>query len=105
MDEERSRARTSFGKLHFILLIRFPVTIAAMEFQIESMRNSISPLKNQKEKKSKKRDAFSSTPATTSKAAKKETKTAAKKKSAPKKAPIPNDDDALSFEQELSEAI
>jgi hypothetical protein len=87
----------------------FPVTIAAMESQIETMRNSISALKNHKEKKSKKtkkKDASASTPATASKAAKKDTKAAAKKKSAPKKAQIP-DDDVLSFEQkkDLSEAI
>ena len=37
-DEERSRARMSFALLCFILLIRFPVTIAAMESQIETMR-------------------------------------------------------------------
>ena len=108
-DEERSRARMSFASLCFILLIRFPVTIAAMESQIETMRNSISALKNQKEKKSKKskkKDASASTPATASKAAKKETKATGKKKSAPKKTQIP-DDDVLSFEQkkDLSEAI
>jgi len=92
-DEERSRA----------------ITIAAMESQIETMRNSISALKTQKEKKSKKskkKDASGSTPATTSKAAKKETKAPPKKKAAAKKAQIP-DDDVLSFEQkkDLSEAI
>ena len=108
-DEERTRASMSFAVLCFTLLICFPVTIAAMESQIETMRNSISALKHQKEKKTKKtkkKDASGSTPATTSKAAKKETKTAAKKKSAPKKAQIP-DDDVLSFEQkkDLSEAI
>lgn len=91
-DDERTRA----------------ITIAAMESQIETMRNSISALKHQKEKKSKKskkKDA-SSTPATASKAAKKDTKATTKKKSAPKKAQIP-DDDVLSFEQkkDLSEAI
>jgi hypothetical protein len=108
-DDERNRAGMSFAMLCFILLIRFPVTIAAMESQIETMRNSISALKHQKEKKtkkSKKKDASASTPATGSKAAKKETKAATKKKSAPKKAQIP-DDDVLSFEQkkDLSEAI
>jgi len=108
-DEERTRASMSFAMLCFILLIRLPVTIAAMESQIETMRNSISALKHHKEKKSKKskkKDASASTPATASKAAKKETKAAAKKKSAPKKAQIP-DDDVLSFEQkkDLSEAI
>lgn len=108
-DEERTRARMSFAMLCFTLLIRFPVAIAAMESQIETMRNSISALKTQKEKKakkSKKKDASASTPATASKAAKKETKATAKKKSAPKKAQIP-DDDVLSFEQkkDLSEAI
>ncbi|KAI9512647.1 Bromodomain-containing protein [Russula earlei] len=91
-DEERTRA----------------LTIAAMESQIETMRNSISALKNQKEKKtkkSKKKDASASISATTSKAVKKETKVP-KKKSAPKKTQIP-DDDVLSFEQkkDLSEAI
>jgi bromodomain-containing factor 1 len=80
-----------------------------MESQIETMRNSISALKHQKEKKSKKskkKDASASTQATASKAAKKETKAATKKKSAPKKTQIP-DDDVLSFEQkkDLSEAI
>ncbi|KAI0005490.1 Bromodomain-containing protein [Russula compacta] len=85
------------------------LTIAAMESQIETMRNSISVLKNQKEKKakkSKKKDASASTPATTSKAAKKETKAPPKKKAASKKTQIP-DDDVLSFEQkkDLSEAI
>ena len=107
-DDERTRASMSFAILCFILLIRFPVTIAAMESQIETMRNSISALKHQKEKKSKKskkKDASASTPAA-SKAAKKETKAATKKKSAPKKTQIP-DDDVLSFEQkkDLSEAI
>jgi bromodomain-containing factor 1 len=92
-DDERTRA----------------LTIAAMESQIETMRNSISALKHQKEKKSKKskkKDASASTQATASKAAKKETKAATKKKSAPKKTQIP-DDDVLSFEQkkDLSEAI
>jgi hypothetical protein len=108
-DDERTRARMLFAMLCFILLIRFPVTIAAMESQIETMRNSISALKHQKEKKSKKskkKDASASTQATASKAAKKETKAATKKKSAPKKTQIP-DDDVLSFEQkkDLSEAI
>jgi bromodomain-containing factor 1 len=108
-DEERSRASMSFVMLCFILLIRFPVTIAAMESQIETMRNSISALKNSKEKKSKKskkKDTSASTPATASKAAKKETKAATKKKSVSKKVQI-IDDDVLSFEQkkDLSEAI
>jgi bromodomain-containing factor 1 len=108
-DEERTRARMSVSILCFILLIRFPVTIAAMESQIETMRSSISALKNQKEKKTKKtkkKDTSGSTPATASKAAKKEAKAAPKKKSAPKKTQIP-DDDVLSFEQkkDLSEAI
>jgi hypothetical protein len=108
-DEERSHARMSFALLCFILLIRFPVTIATMESQIETMHNSISTLKNQKEKKlkkSKKKDASASTSATASKAAKKETKPTGKKKSAPKKTQIP-DDNMLSFEQkkDLSEAI
>ena len=108
-DDERTRASMSFAMLCSTLLIRFPVTIAAMESQIETMRNSISALKHQKEKKSKKskkKDASASTPATASKAGKKETKAATKKKSAPKKAQIP-DDDVLSFEQkkDLSEAI
>jgi bromodomain-containing factor 1 len=80
-----------------------------METQIETMRNSISALKNQKEKKSKKskkKDTSAPTPATASKAAKKDTKAPPKKKAAPKKAQIP-DDDVLSFEQkkDLSEAI
>jgi hypothetical protein len=84
------------------------VTIAAMESQIETMRNSISALKNQKEKKSKKskkKDASASA-AASSKGAKKEAKAPPKKKAAPKKAQIP-DDDVLSFEQkkDLSEAI
>jgi hypothetical protein len=88
---------------------RLAETIAAMESQIETMRNSISALKNHKEKKSKKskkKEASASTPATTSKAAKKETKAPPKKKAASKKAQIP-DDDVLSFEQkkDLSEAI
>lgn len=92
-----------------VFLIRFTVTIAAMESQIETMRSSISALKHQKEKKakkSKKKDASASTPATGSKAAKKEAKAPTKKKSAAKKAQIP-DDDVLSFEQkkDLSEAI
>jgi hypothetical protein len=108
-DEERSRASTSFVMSRCVFLMRFPVTIAAMESQIETMRNSISALKTQKEKKSKKskkKDASGSTPATTSKAAKKETKAPPKKKAAAKKAQIP-DDDVLSFEQkkDLSEAI
>ena len=89
--------------------MRFAVTIAAMESQIETMRHSISALKTQKEKKSKKskkKEASTSTPATTSKAAKKETKAPTKKKAASKKSQIP-DDDVLSFEQkkDLSEAI
>ena len=89
--------------------MRFPVTIAAMESQIETMRNSISALKTQKEKKSKKskkKDASASTQATASKATKKETKAPPKKKATAKKAQIP-DDDVLSFEQkkDLSEAI
>jgi hypothetical protein len=81
-----------------------------METQIETMRNSISALKNQKEKKSKKtkkKDPSASAPVTSSsKAAKKEVKAAPKKKAAAKKAQIP-DDDVLSFEQkkDLSEAI
>jgi hypothetical protein len=81
-----------------------------MESQIETMRNSISALKHQKEKKpkmTKKKDASASTPVTSSsKAAKKEAKAPPKKKAAPKKAQIP-DDDVLSFEQkkDLSEAI
>ena len=78
-----------------------------MESQIETMRNSISALKTNKEKKSKKpKKKDASTPATASKAAKKDTKAPAKKKSASKKAQIP-DDDVLSFEQkkDLSEAI
>jgi hypothetical protein len=81
-----------------------------METQIETMRNSISALKHQKEKKSKKtkkKDASASAPVTSSsKAAKKEVKAAPKKKAAAKKAQIP-DDDVLSFEQkkDLSEAI
>ena len=107
-DEDRSRARMSSTMLCFVPLIRLPVTIAAMESQIETMRNSISALKNHKEKKSKKskkKDASASTTGTASKA-KKETKAPAKKKSASKKAQIP-DDDVLSFEQkkDLSEAI
>jgi bromodomain-containing factor 1 len=90
-------------------VIRFAVTIAAMESQIETMRNSISALKHQKEKKSKKskkKEASTSTPATTSKATKKETKAPPKKKATSKKSQIP-DDDVLSFEQkkDLSEAI
>jgi bromodomain-containing factor 1 len=90
-------------------VIGFAVTIAAMESQIETMRNSISALKNQKEKKttkkSKKKEASTSTAATT-KASKKDTKAAPKKKAASKKSQIP-DDDVLSFEQkkDLSEAI
>ena len=105
-DEER-RARMLFVMLRCVFLMHSPVTIAAMESQIETMRNSISALKTQKEKKpkkSKKKDA--STAATASKAAKKEAKGPAKKKAAPKKAQIP-DDDVLSFEQkkDLSEAI
>jgi bromodomain-containing factor 1 len=108
-DEERSRARMSFVMSRCVFLMRFPVTIAAMESQIETMRNSISALKTQKEKKSKKskkKDASASTQATASKAAKKETKAPPKKKAAAKKAQIP-DDDVLSFEQkkDLSEAI
>jgi bromodomain-containing factor 1 len=93
-DDERSRA----------------VAIAAMETQIETMRNSISALKHSKEKKSKKtkkKDPSASAPVTSSsKAAKKEVKAAPKKKAAAKKAQIP-DDDVLSFEQkkDLSEAI
>lgn len=108
-EDERTRASTSYriSPLHSSNCSL--VTIAAMESQIETMRNSISALKNQKEKKSKKskkKDASASTPATTSKAAKKETKAPPKKKVAPKKAQIP-DDDVLSFEQkkDLSEAI
>jgi hypothetical protein len=34
-DEEHTRARMSFAMLCFILLIRFPVTIAAVESQID----------------------------------------------------------------------
>jgi hypothetical protein len=81
-----------------------------METQIETMRNSISALKHQKEKKSKKtkkKDPSASAPVTSSsKAAKKDVKAAPKKKAAAKKAQIP-DDDVLSFEQkkDLSEAI
>jgi bromodomain-containing factor 1 len=87
----------------------FAGAIANMESQIETMRHSISALKNQKEKKTKKtkkKEASASTPATTSKAAKKETKAPPKKKAQSKKAQIP-DDDVLSFEQkkDLSEAI
>ncbi|KAI0271518.1 Bromodomain-containing protein [Gloeopeniophorella convolvens] len=84
--------------------------IAAMETQIETMRNSISALKTQKEKKqrkSKKKDvAAPPQVASSSKPVKKETKAPPKKKAAPKKAQIP-DDDVLSFEQkkDLSEAI
>jgi Bromodomain extra-terminal - transcription regulation/Bromodomain len=107
-EDERARARMSFSLPGCILLTCFLVTIAAMESQIETMRNSISALKNQKEKKSKKskkKDASTSAPAT-SKAAKKDAKAPPKKKAAPKKAQIP-DDDVLSFEQkkDLSEAI
>jgi len=93
-DEERTRA----------------LTIAAMETQIETMRNSISALKNQKEKKTKKtkkKDTSASAPVTSSsKAVKKEAKAPPKKKATAKKAQIP-DDDVLSFEQkkDLSEAI
>ena len=81
-----------------------------METQIETMRNSISALKNQKEKKAKKtkkKDASASAPVTSSsKATKKEVKAPPKKKATAKKAQIP-DDDVLSFEQkkDLSEAI
>jgi hypothetical protein len=109
-EEERTRARMSFNNTYdCIPMMRFAVTIAAMESQIETMRNSISALKTQKEKKSKKskkKETSASTPATTSKASKKETKAAPKKKAASKKAQIP-DDDVLSFEQkkDLSEAI
>ena len=107
--DECSRARMSFVMSRCVFLMRFPVTIAAMESQIETMRNSISALKTQKEKKSKKskkKDASASTQATASKTAKKETKAPPKKKAAAKKAQIP-DDDVLSFEQkkDLSEAI
>jgi bromodomain-containing factor 1 len=107
-EDERARARASFRMPCSIPLICFLVTIAAMESQIETMRNSISALKNQKEKKSKKskkKDASASA-AASSKAAKKEAKAPPKKKAAPKKAQIP-DDDVLSFEQkkDLSEAI
>jgi len=93
-DEERSRA----------------LAIAAMETQIETMRNSISALKTtkkEKTKKTKRKDTSASAPATSSsKAAKKEAKAPPKKKAAAKKAQIP-DDDVLSFEQkkDLSEAI
>ncbi|KAH9043727.1 hypothetical protein EDB85DRAFT_2138423 [Lactarius pseudohatsudake] len=93
-DDERTRA----------------LAIATMESQIETMRNSISALKHQKEKKAKKtkkKDASASAPVTSSsKAGKKEVKAPPKKKAAPKKAQIP-DDDVLSFEQkkDLSEAI
>jgi len=84
------------------------LTIAAMESQIETMRNSISALKTHKEKKSKKskKKDVSSTTATASKGAKKEAKAPTKKKAAHKKTQIP-DDDVLSFEQkkDLSEAI
>lgn len=108
-DEERTRARMSFVMSCCVFLMHFSVTIAAMESQIETMRNSISALKTQKEKKSKKskkKDASASTQATASKATKKETKAPPKKKAAAKKAQIP-DDDVLSFEQkkDLSEAI
>ena len=81
-----------------------------METQIETMRNSISALKNQKEKKAKKtkkKDTSASAPVTSSsKATKKEVKAPPKKKATSKKAQIP-DDDVLSFEQkkDLSEAI
>ncbi len=81
-----------------------------MESQIETMRTSISALKNQKEKKTKKTKkkdtSASATVTSSSKAAKKEVKAPPKKKAAPKKAQIP-DDDVLSFEQkkDLSEAI
>ena len=73
LDEDCSRARMSFAMLCFILLIHFPVTIAAMESQIETMQNSINALKNYKEKKSKdlkKKDSSTSTPPTASKAEK-----------------------------------
>lgn len=109
-DDERTRARKFSivpGLLPSNTLI---VAIAAMETQIETMRNSISALKNQKEKKSKKtkkKDPSASAPVTSSsKTAKKEAKAAPKKKGAAKKAQIP-DDDVLSFEQkkDLSEAI
>jgi bromodomain-containing factor 1 len=81
-----------------------------METQIETMRNSISALKSNKEKKTKKtkkKDTSASAPVTSSsKAAKKDAKAPPKKKAAAKKAQIP-DDDVLSFEQkkDLSEAI
>ncbi|KAH9075819.1 hypothetical protein EDB83DRAFT_2515499 [Lactarius deliciosus] len=79
-DDERSRA----------------LAIATMESQIETMRNSISALKHQKEKKTKKtkkKDASASALVTSSsKAGKKEVKAPPKKKAAPKKAQIPDDD-------------
>jgi hypothetical protein len=73
------------------------------------MRNNISALKTNKDKKTKKtkkKDTSASAPATSSKAVKKEAKAPPKKKAAAKKAQIP-DDDVLSFEQkkDLSEAI
>ena len=38
-DEGRSRVRMSFAMLCFIRLIHFPVTIAAMESQIETVQH------------------------------------------------------------------
>ena len=75
-DGGRRCACMTFALLYFILLIRYPATIAAM-------CNSISALKNHKEKL-KKNNGSTSTPATASKA--KETKATAKKKSAKKRA-------------------
>jgi bromodomain-containing factor 1 len=107
--DECSRARMSFVMSRCVFLMHFPVTIAAMESQIETKRNSISALKTQKEKKSKEvkeKGSSASTQAMASKVVKKETKAPPKKKAVAKKAQIP-DDDVLSFEQkkDLSEAI
>ncbi|KAI0067882.1 Bromodomain-containing protein [Artomyces pyxidatus] len=83
--------------------------ILAMESQIETMRNSLVALKQNKTEKKKKQPKKKDLPppvASSSKPPKKESKTAPKKKTVGKKAQI-TDDDVLSFEQkkDLSEAI
>ena len=84
----------SFGLLSFFLLIRLPVTIAAMESQIKIMLNRISALKTHGEEvEEKERFHLDSGDSLMAKVL-----SPAKNKSALKKVRTP-DDDMRSFEQ------
>lgn len=107
-DDERARTSQApyiFSPLHSHITIGM---IAAMESQIESMKNNLESIKKSKQPK-KEKEKKKKTPApvaSTSKAPPKQAKTPTSSKKKTAKKPI-NDDDVLSFEQkkDLSDTI